>query len=169
MVRYKAICILVVVLSFILPQNSFGAPNGEVVAYGIWKSSSKEKEIADASVPGGKRISISKVSVSEQTDQIPATRGIRFGFEYILSGFPENTSVEIRKVTQYPLIKFPDGKELTGHDRNMKYKSDKDGKVTGFAGFAFDEEYWIVPGQWTFQLWYKDENLLEQTFTVYTP
>ena len=36
-------------------------------------------------------------------------------------------------------------------------------------GFGFDYEYELVPGKWTFQIYYKDQKLLEKTFNVYQP
>jgi len=41
------------------------------------------------------------------------------------------------------------------------------GIVTSLDGYALSEDYELVVGDWTFQLWYKDSLLVEQTFTTY--
>jgi Domain of unknown function (DUF3859) len=37
------------------------------------------------------------------------------------------------------------------------------------AGYVFDSDREMVPSVWTLQIWQGDHELLEKSFTVYTP
>jgi hypothetical protein len=39
----------------------------------------------------------------------------------------------------------------------------------GFDGYGFNEDYELVEGDWTFQIWYQDKKLIERKFVSYRP
>jgi uncharacterized protein VirK/YbjX len=41
--------------------------------------------------------------------------------------------------------------------------------VNSYDAYGFHEDYEMVEGDWTFQIWHKDNKLVEQTFTTYRP
>jgi len=41
--------------------------------------------------------------------------------------------------------------------------------VTALDAYALSEDYELVEGDWTFQLWYQGQLLIEQKFTTYWP
>ena len=40
---------------------------------------------------------------------------------------------------------------------------------TTFAGWTFDNQWELIPGEWVFQIYYEGEKLVEKSFTVYNP
>jgi hypothetical protein len=40
---------------------------------------------------------------------------------------------------------------------------------THFRSYTLDEPWAVVPGTWTFELWYRDRKLVEQSFTLVQP
>ena len=38
-----------------------------------------------------------------------------------------------------------------------------------FIGYLFEEDFTLVPGVWTFEVWNGNRKLLEKKFTVYKP
>jgi len=38
--------------------------------------------------------------------------------------------------------------------------------TVAYDGYAMENNWEVLPGPWTFQIWYQDQKLAEQTFTV---
>lgn len=47
-----------------------------------------------------------------------------------------------------------------------KYNRVKKIGNTEYLGYGFENEWELEPGTWTFQIWYKDRKLVDQSFTV---
>lgn len=141
---------------------------GDVRSYGILKVTTAEKtEKASETTSGFKRTA--HAVVSEQTDKIPATLGVRFGFEYCISGLPKNETVTVRRVVTHPVVITPDGKEKRGYTTDSKYETEADGTIVAVTGYAFDHAFELVPGEWKIEVWYKDRKVANKTFAVYRP
>ncbi len=145
------------------------APAGTVQAYGILNVVTDEKVERAPGTTSGERRTAERAFVGEQTEKIPARLGVRFGFEYRLTGLPKDEVVVLRKVLVHPLIKTPDGKEKRGYAVNLKRQTTEEGTRWGFTGYGFDHEFELVPGDWKIELWFKDVKLTEQVFKVYAP
>jgi hypothetical protein len=63
---------------------------------------------------------------------------------------------------------LPDGSKSTGWDRSFKGKVETQ-QVIGFDGYAFNEDYELVEGDWIFQIWYNDQKLVERKFYTVPP
>ena len=136
----------------------------EVTKYGLY-TSTDEETIVDPHTATGTRKFIKNVVFTDQTYKVPAQLGTRFGFGAVLVGKPEGRSVTVRRVTLFPKkgITNPVTGKTTYQDEAML------SKVIGAEshfGYSFDHPWEMVPGPWTFQVWYGDQKLLEQTFTV---
>lgn len=102
------------------------------------------------------------------TDRVPAKIGSRFGFRYTVVGAPQGQTVEIRKVTIYP----PQGLQsptMAQPLRHFERKLSVEIGKTTYTGYKLDDPWELVPGPWTFELWYGGRKLAEQKFTVVAP
>jgi len=50
---------------------------------------------------------------------------------------------------------LPDGTVSTGSDFIIKRKLSSN-QVIAYTGYGFDEDYELVEGEWSFEIWYKD-------------
>ena len=147
-------------------------PRGWVFEHGIYNPLRKGRPRDEITANTGKVINRPVLELAEQTDRIPLVKGTYFAYRYRLLNLPKyvvmKPVVELRKVLVHPEMTLPDGSTATGSDRVIKGRTSA-GQVTGFDGYAFNEDYELVEGEWTFQIWYEDQMLVEQTFTMYWP
>ena len=147
-------------------------PRGRVFEHGIYNALRKGRPRDEITANTGKVINKPVLELAEQTDRIPLVKGTYFAYRYRLLNLPKyvvmKPVVELRKVLVHPEMTLPDGSTATGSDRVIKGRTSA-GQVIGFDGYAFNEDYELVEGEWIFQIWYQDQMLVEQTFTTYWP
>lgn len=94
---------------------------------------------------------------------IAARPGVTFGIAYTPIGTPAHASIKTVVKLQHPPITNPE----TGKVLNFEEDSHTD--VVGvptFSGFTFEKDWEIVPGKWTYQVYYGSRMILEKSFTV---
>ena len=144
-------------------------PRGRVLQYGIYKLVRGGKLVETPVTTTGKAISRPTIEQVEQTDRIPVKKDVYFSYQYRLSNFPASKPVvKLKRILIHPAITLPDGTIKTGSEYMIKGRV-KRGEVFAFDGYAFNEHYEMVEGDWVFQIWYEDKKLIEQTFTSYMP
>jgi hypothetical protein len=147
-------------------------PSGRVIEYGIYNAQRKGRIRDELSANTGKVINQPVLELAEQTNRIPLVKETYFAYRYRILDLPKDVAkrpaVELRKVLSHPEMTLPDGSMATGSDRTFKARTSA-GQVIGFDGYAFNEDYELVEGDWTFQIWFQDRMLVEQTFTTYWP
>jgi hypothetical protein len=147
-------------------------PSGRIFEFGVYKPVRKGRMRDELTAGTGKVINQPVLELAERTDRIPLVKGTYFAYRYRLLNFPKEEAkkpaIKLRKVLVHPEMKLPDGGTSTGHDRQYKGRTSV-GQVTGFDGYAFNEDYELVEGDWIFQIWYQDQMLVEQKFTMYWP
>jgi hypothetical protein len=99
------------------------------------------------------------------TRTIPAQRGVRFGFLFVVIGDPAGAIVPLRTVTIIPSpgLRDPSTQQVrtqNEHDANAHIGN------SNFLGYSFDNNWELVPGIWTMQVWHQGRKLAEQTFKV---
>ncbi len=114
----------------------------------------------------GKDLKDGVYEVTKSTTTIPAEQGIEFGVFFELNTERTDEDVDIDFVTI-----FPDG-GLIDPSTGIAQKSDSDilqvrQNTTQKYTFKLDHEWEVVPGQWVFQLKYRNKLLAEQAFTLY--
>jgi hypothetical protein len=138
----------------------------EIFGYGVFETSSSSRhsgftarKIAADSVTG--------VHFVDFTNEIPMTLGTNFGFEYSINTTPRGQSIKVRSVIRFPEggLTTPRGKVYT---ESVEHKSVKIGHRS-LHGYGFDEAWEMVPGKWTFEVWYKNARLIRKTFTIVEP
>jgi hypothetical protein len=139
--------------------------SAKILDYGIYNEEVREI-IKDESVPGGTRGS-ARYSLIEETNKIPAKLGISFGFRYKLYGVPEKSKLKFKRLFFFPKQGLTD----KGKGRTY-YKAQLDDELivreTMEIGYKFEHPWELVPGKWSFQVWYEGKKLAEKTFTVYS-
>jgi hypothetical protein len=90
-----------------------------------------------------------------------------FGILYKIVG-PTNPT----KVSGEMCILFPkpmtDPKTGKSSNRFLMKRSYTPGEVT-YNGYAFDDQWEIIPGIWIFEVWVEGQKLAEKSFTVTIP
>ena len=153
----------------LLPEKEIGA---NVFQFGVYKAVRKGMVKDSAQTNTGKVIRKPKLEHVSMTDRVPLKKETYFGYQYRLFNLPAEVLIspvmKLRKVLIHPEMTLPDGTRTTGWDRTFKGRVEAD-QVMGFDGYAFNEDYELVEGEWTFQLWYKDKKLIERKFTSVRP
>jgi hypothetical protein len=92
--------------------------------------------------------------------------GTQFGVEFRLDGAPRGEDVTLYLALIFPPegIRNPNTGEVM-HSAKIAFPNTKIG-ARCIVGYGFDNEWEIVPGLWTMQIWYRDEMLAGQSFTV---
>jgi len=147
-------------------------PHGRIIRAGIFKAVHEGRLLEDTSGTTGKSLKSLTLEFVNQAKRIPLVKGTYLGFQYRISKLPpelEKTRIiELRRVLIHPEMTLPDGSTTMGSDYTVSRKI-KIGKVNSYDAYGFHEDYELVEGDWTFQLWYRDALLIEQKFTTYMP
>jgi hypothetical protein len=135
------------------PKNIFGA---EIIDYGICTINLKETVSSDTTASGYYNVT-EGVEFTDKTTNISAAMGISFGIKYVVNGEPEGSKVKLKLVVIHPPIK---GK--------AKSSAMVDAKIGTWRAdfYTFNENYELVEGEWIFQIFYKDDLLIDKSFTV---
>jgi hypothetical protein len=108
---------------------------------------------------------VGNVKLSQQTRVIHLHKDLHFGFRYTLVGSPEQSSVTVRMVMLYP----PPGLLRPGESTTILRDESSRDRTIGldyYRGYTIADDWMMVPGDWTFQIWYGDQLLTSQTFTL---
>ncbi|MDH4581811.1 DUF3859 domain-containing protein [Pseudomonas sp. BN415] len=125
------------------------------VEYGIFESQYQDYQ------PGERVLTRSNQNI-EQTDEIPAKLGTKFGMRYTLLGKQDkDTPLTLLYLT--PGVVTPDGKR---HDKFVVEQKMAPGAPMDVMAYEFTEHYEVVPGEWRFMVFQGDRLLAEQRFTV---
>jgi Domain of unknown function (DUF3859) len=92
--------------------------------------------------------------------------GAQFGMEFRIDGAPPGENVTLYFAVQFPAegIRNPNTGVIM-HDAKIALPNMKIGALC-LVGYGFDNEWEIAPGSWTLQIWYQDQMLAAQSFTV---
>jgi len=136
----------------------------EIIDFGVL-SAQLDRTIEDQTLVQGAHHTMKSSRILKSTTDISAKKGLKFGIRYIIKGFPIGSPVKISFVVLYPepgLTNPGTGKtELQGMVTMVK----KIGKITA-TGYLFNQDWEMVPGQWTFQIWHDGRKLAEKSFSV---
>ena len=137
----------------------------DIIDFGIYQADKKMKQAVDNLPTGGLNI-IKDFNFIQTTDKIPLKKGIRFGYKYIIRGKPKEAIVTLRFKDSYPGLKDPRRSELMYHG---EYNSNEKMGIQLVNGYMLEEDWELVPGEWTFAIWHNGKKLAEKTFILYKP
>ncbi len=133
----------------------------EIVEHGIY-TTDVTKSRTEANGVVSQTVTNARLALSTTT--VPLQRHVEFGFRYHLTGAPDGGSVQLRKIVVFPLGGLtPPGKPTLTQDAQTL---DRTIGETRYAGYSLDEPFEMLLGKWTFQLWWGNRKLAEQSFTV---
>lgn len=138
----------------------------EILEYGRFELTGEKEKVANANTLDGNAQYATGARFVEKTNRVPATLGTQFGFRYKITGVTEEGTAPFKMVIVHPPIKNAKG------EIERRYTVDeslpvKDGIVSEVSGYGLERPEELVPGVWTFEIWYKGKRMVTQTFTVY--
>ncbi len=145
------------------------ALKGKVSAHGLYRLV-RSGGLVDAPNTGtGKAVVKPVIEQVRSTDRIPMLKGAQMYLQYRIWPLPSQPAyVDLRRVLKHPEIRLPDGSVSTGSDYMIKGKISSN-QVIAYTGYGLDEDYELVEGEWTFEIWYEEKKVIEQKFTTYRP
>jgi hypothetical protein len=136
----------------------------DIIEYGIFEATTESKK-SGYSLNAPTNI-LGNLKCIRKTSFIPAILGTRFGLRFLVKGTPKREKIEVLFKVQYPGLKHP-GTGQTIHN-DEAYRQIEMGE-SNYVGHTFDREWTMVPGKWSFQIFYRGRKLAEKNFTVYEP
>ncbi len=102
----------------------------------------------------------------QKTRTILITKGINFGFQYEAVGSPRGEKTTLHFVVIYP----PPGLTKPGSSSPIP-RDEYDQKVRigvkgSYDGYELDNDWEMVPGDWTLQIWSGPNKLASETFSL---
>jgi hypothetical protein len=123
------------------------------------------KTVSRPDVPGGAVAPPVRFTLIENTTTVPARIGVEFGFAYRIIGEPTGAEVTLEFVGTYPAPGLADPEQATPV-RTSRYELNKKIGEPLYSGYGFEQDWEVVPGTWTFEIWYEGRKLAEESFTV---
>jgi hypothetical protein len=139
----------------------------EITDTGIYKAE-KTGTTATPGTPMGVTNFVSDIVLVERTTTIPAGVGTLFGFRYTIIGELDGAEVKLKFVNHYPA---PGLRNPASGNTFMsgEYFMQRNLGTKHWKGYNFENDWELVPGTWTFEIWQGDQKLAEQSFTVVKP
>jgi hypothetical protein len=136
-------------------------PMVRIVDFGIYKGTIVGvKENPDA--PMGSTLQTDNLKLIEMTTTVRMEKNVEFGIRYALDE-AEVGQVEIVRKVIHPGFYDPHTKRSS-----TEYVSKKTLKAgeTYYQGYKLEEDFEMVPGAWSFQLWYQNTLIARKDFVV---
>jgi hypothetical protein len=162
----RAICcgLLLLGLATVARADDLRVDRLEVVSKGIFEVQTGETT-PDTTAPTGEIAAPVTSKNIEATSEIPAKIGLEFGVQYRVVGAPEGAEVPLELVITYPAPGLADPSE-SEPIRTTRFTRQKKIGETTYVGYGFENDWELVPGTWTFIIWYDNRKLLDESFTV---
>jgi hypothetical protein len=108
-----------------------------------------------------------KETLVEKTTRIEARLGAHFGFRYLIVGKPKTGTANLKFIGIYPQgITNP----KTGNTTvRSEFSAAKPFGEKLYRGYTLDNDWEIVTGTWTFEIWDGDRKLASQSFELVKP
>lgn len=165
------IAILAVAVLMAVARPSLGQPvridRIELLDVGLYRA----ERAGHMGVPGSVAGSINRltsVTFYERTTRVPAAVGVRFGLIFDLIGAPSGAVVPLRAIWRFPAPGLRDPRSGKVYTESVEDFPSPIGEPRQ-RGYGFDNDWELVPGEWTLEILHGQRRLLSQTFTVYRP
>jgi len=158
------LALLILVAGLATAQAQVRVDSVDVLAAGIFKLESKPKRTANSEISSGE-INEADATLISRTAVIPAKLGTAFGVDLMIRGAPPGHMAPFRVVWRYPqpgLLNPNTGKTTLVDDYIDNRILGAESKLYWILG----AEWALVPGTWTFEIWYEDRMLASQSFTL---
>lgn len=103
----------------------------------------------------------------EKTDTIVLKKGPTFGVRYETLGKPRGSQVKLTWVMRFPEpgLVDPKGQRFFTNEFSRDHTIGNE----SFRAYSFDEQWEMVPGEWTFEFWDGPRKIGEKRFNVVKP
>jgi hypothetical protein len=159
----RAVCALFLLVGSLVTAHAQALQRVDIEEIGIYTAST-DKIQETPGTASGRSQEVSNVQLVKSTTTVLARLGAKFGFRFQLVGH-NGEFVNLQRVTRVPSpgIYNPETGGVT-----LTSVSSLERKVGGtyYAGYGLDDEWEIVPGTWTLELWDGDRKLASQSFNV---
>lgn len=138
----------------------------QLLEFGTFKKLASHDDVRAPGAIAGARHAVSKVELLECTTNIPARVGTSFGFRVMMPGKPSGNVVPCTAKCLHPRLTDPS----SGHSSEVE-EWDTSGLAgeEGYTGYTFDNDWELVPGPWTIQVFVNSKLMIEKIFNVYSP
>ena len=136
----------------------------ELLWAGVYEATTT-KVIPDNGSVGGAYLNSGGIKYLQRTNIIPAKRGTRFGIEFTIPDATVNNEVLYTRMWHFPKPGLLDPADGGKRAVAMKRKVLASGREQ-FVGWAFSEDWEVVPGEWKIQILIEDKVVIEQVFEV---
>lgn len=155
---------------FLSAWSTFASAQGvrvEIRDPGIYSAVERGRERVP-SLATGDITYIENARLEERTTTVNARLGVRFGYTYDLMGRQAGDELSLRFVTRFPQpgLRNPSTGNTTVTEEITQAKTAGESHVDLYS---FEHEWELVPGVWTFEIWYEGLKLAEQKFNIVTP
>jgi hypothetical protein len=135
----------------------------QVVEFGTFQKTDERGTMAASGSIRGQAHVVADAVLLERTTDIHATRGTSFGLRISFVGEPSGARVPIRAKCVHP--KFTD--PATGRSSEVEeWPGTGVMGRSGYVGYTFDNDWELVPGQWTIEVSVGSTLRVEKTFNV---
>ena len=111
-------------------------------------------------------VAVSRRKFIEETREIPAVLGTRFGVTFVLTAKPPRSNVRLDVVMNTPPITNPQTGETFSTSRYTRTFPTRRKRT---VGYGFDRDWELVPGTWTLQFIHEKTIVFETDFLVTLP
>lgn len=142
------------------------AIGAQITQYGIAQVELGDGVVETPTTTTGEMREVLDVQYDTTTDRIPATLGTSFGVQYIIWGAPRGSWVPLEMRTVHPPLTNP----ATGRTTTQSVWQ-TEARVGDISGRIYTLEYdWeVVPGDWSFEIYYEGTLIEKQDFILYDP
>ncbi len=156
---WAAACLLV--LSLAAMAQATEVSGIKVIDYGLVKETPVQAVRPDTDGLIKEVVNLEDVQFMQQTDSIPAQLGTEFGFLMQLEGAPAGDEVELVFLLITPGLETPAGKVF----KEEFVETNQIGDAM-YIGYNLGRDWELVPGSWTYLVFYRGKKLLEKSFNV---
>jgi hypothetical protein len=135
----------------------------QLLEYGIFRKLASTNDVSEPGSLTGARHAVSKVALIESTTNVQARIGTSFGFRVKFPGKNSNEVVPCAAKCLHPRLIDPSSgrsSEVDQWDTSGLSGQDE------YIGYTFDNDWELVPGRWTLQVFQGTQLVLEKTFNV---
>ena len=140
----------------------------DVLDSGLYNAVTTRTEAAPGTASGRTHV-VDKVEFYARTNRVPARIGTRFGMRYVVVGSPQDQNVGVRVVWKLPAPGLRNPKTGNVYRETNEDVTKTIGYRDSLTGYRFDDDWELVPGDWTLELWAGGRMLATRTYTVYRP
>lgn len=162
----RALVSLVLLTTFLGVANAQTVQHIDVTEVGIYQTTTT-KVTNTPGTASGTTATVTDVKLLKATTTVPARLHAEFGFRYRIVGRKKG-AVTLKMVTLIPRpgIRNPDSGKTTVRN---EFTQEKDIGVLHYRSYGMDNQWEIVPGTWTLEIWDGDRKLVSQSFNVVEP